>query len=87
MAEEQYATPRFVKGSTGIRFTDKSTGQTFSSWNGEGYDVVDLVPRAKWSNPHVPEYFMAKSRSVIAEDHGEDILAAENELETAEEGG
>ena len=80
MAEGQYATPRFAKGSTGLRFTDKGTGG-FYRWNGEGYAVVSVVPPSSWENPRVPEYFIARSCSVTAEGHGEDILATENELE------
>ncbi|MBI2055693.1 MAG: hypothetical protein HYT42_02260 [Candidatus Sungbacteria bacterium] len=86
MTEKQYATPRFAKGSAGIRFTDKSTGQQFSAWNGDGYTVVGVVPHSSWNDPSVPEYFITRSRSA-AEGRYEDILAAENELETTEGGG
>lgn len=82
MMGEQYATLRFAKGSTSLRFTDKSASQLFSIWNGDGYTVVGVVPRSKWDNAYIPEYFIARSRS-LAIGRGEDILATENELEPA----
>ena len=83
MLEEQYATPRFAKGSAGLRFTDRSGSQQFARrWNGDGYVVVGVVPLVSWDNPLVPEYFVAMGCSV-AMGRGEDILATEMELEPA----